>query len=113
MPLRGAGDWVRTLLQGGDDPEGRGWEIGLMVSGRWGEEDGQVVTAGDLLTIITVFSARMYGKRSQEFRKKIGQAMNEMGGEGTGQGHQDDPDRDSQGGPSVQEGGVGEDQGHL
>ncbi|ADG07790.1 IS607 family transposase [Kyrpidia tusciae] len=67
----------------------------------------------DLLTIITVFSARMYGKRSQEFRKKIGQAMKEMGGEGTGHGHQDDPDRDSQGGPSVQEGGPGEDQGHL
>ncbi|ATY85539.1 hypothetical protein CVV65_11895 [Kyrpidia spormannii] len=30
MPIRGAGDWVRTLLQGGDDPEGRGWEIGLI-----------------------------------------------------------------------------------
>ncbi|MBE3551722.1 MAG: hypothetical protein IMX06_02510 [Kyrpidia tusciae] len=32
MSLRGAGDWVRTLLQG-DDPEGRGWEIGLIECG--------------------------------------------------------------------------------
>jgi len=67
----------------------------------------------DLLAIITVFSARMYGKRSQEFRKKVQKAMNEMGGEGAGRGHQDDPGRDSQGGQPAQDGGAGEDQGHL
>ncbi|HHY68552.1 MAG TPA: IS607 family transposase [Alicyclobacillus sp.] len=67
----------------------------------------------DLLTIITVFSARMYGKRSQEFRKKVGQAMKEMGGEDAGRGHQNDPDRNSQGGQPAQDGGAGADQGNL
>lgn len=45
----------------------------------------------DLLTIITVFSARLYGKRSQEFREKTKKLMVEMnGGETNGDGHKDD-----------------------
>ena len=45
----------------------------------------------DLLMIITVFSARLYGKRSQEFRQKTHKLMTEMKeGESPGDGHQDD-----------------------
>ncbi len=45
----------------------------------------------DLLTIITVFSARLYGKRSQEFREKTKKLMTEMnGGEANGDGHEND-----------------------
>ena len=45
----------------------------------------------DLLTIITVFSARLYGKRSQEFRQKAKNLVAEMKeGESPGNGHQDD-----------------------
>ncbi|MHB1612071.1 MAG: recombinase family protein, partial [Sulfobacillus sp.] len=44
----------------------------------------------DLLTIITVFSARLYGKRSQEFRQKTKKLMVEMKeGESSGDGHED------------------------
>ncbi len=45
----------------------------------------------DLLTIVTVFSARLYGKRSQEFRQRTKKLMDEMdGGENHGDAHQDD-----------------------
>ncbi|WP_053961128.1 IS607 family transposase [Sulfobacillus thermosulfidooxidans] len=44
----------------------------------------------DLLTIITVFSARLYGKRSQEFRQKTQHLVNAMKeGEPHGDGHED------------------------
>ncbi len=44
----------------------------------------------DLLMIITVFSARLYGKRSQEFRQKTKKLMVEMKeGESSGDGHED------------------------
>lgn len=44
----------------------------------------------DLLTIITVFSARLYGKRAQEFRQKTKKLMTEMKeGESYGDGHED------------------------
>ena len=44
----------------------------------------------DLLTIITAFSARLYGKRSQEFRQKAKTLMIEMKeGEAYGDGHED------------------------
>ena len=44
----------------------------------------------DLLTMITVFSARLYGKRSQEFRQKTKKLMTEMKeGESYGDGHED------------------------
>ncbi|WP_197648376.1 recombinase family protein [Sulfobacillus thermosulfidooxidans] len=44
----------------------------------------------DLLTIITVFSARLYGKRSQEFRQKTKHLVNAMKeGEPHGDGHED------------------------
>jgi predicted site-specific integrase-resolvase len=43
----------------------------------------------DLITIITVFSARLYGKRAQEFREKTKKLMTEMnGGEANGDGHE-------------------------
>jgi len=49
----------------------------------------------DLLTIVTVFSVRMYGKRLQEFWQKEKQLMNDMeGGDGRGIHHQNDQDRD-------------------
>lgn len=38
----------------------------------------------NLLTIITVFSARMYGKRSPLFRQQVQKSMEEMGGEQNG-----------------------------
>ena len=45
----------------------------------------------DLLTIVTVFSARLYGKRSQEFRQRTKKLMDEMdGGENHGDAHQND-----------------------
>ncbi|PSR24501.1 MAG: DNA-binding protein, partial [Sulfobacillus benefaciens] len=44
----------------------------------------------DFLTMITVFSARLYGKRSQEFRQKTKKLMVEMKeGESSGDGHED------------------------
>ncbi|MCL4319099.1 MAG: IS607 family transposase, partial [Firmicutes bacterium] len=44
----------------------------------------------DLRTMITVFSARRYGKRSQEFRQKTQKLMIEMKeGESYGDGHED------------------------
>ncbi len=47
--------------------------------------------ADDLLTIITVFSARLYGKRPQEFRQKAQNIMAEMTErEPHGPGHEDD-----------------------
>jgi putative resolvase len=43
----------------------------------------------DLITIITVFSARLYGQRAQEFREKTKKLMTEMnGGEANGDGHE-------------------------
>lgn len=44
----------------------------------------------DLLTIVTVFSARLYGKRSQEFRQKAKKLMDVMEeGDVDGDGHKD------------------------
>ncbi|MCL4318777.1 MAG: IS607 family transposase [Firmicutes bacterium] len=43
-------------------------------------KSSQEELVNDLLTIITVFSARLYGKRSQEFRQKAKQLINEMEG---------------------------------
>lgn len=46
----------------------------------------------DLLTIITVFSARLYGKRSQAFRQKTKTLMLAMKeGESYGDGHENPP----------------------
>lgn len=45
----------------------------------------------DLLTIVTVFSVRLYGKRSQEFRHKTKKLLDETNeGENHGDRHQDD-----------------------
>ena len=45
----------------------------------------------DLLTIVTVFSARLYGARSHEFRHQTQKIMEAMtGGESGGHGHQND-----------------------
>jgi predicted site-specific integrase-resolvase len=55
----------------------------------------------DLLTILTVFSAPDVRIRSQEFRRKVRDAMKEMGGEEPGSGHQDGTGRNSQGGQPV------------
>ena len=65
------------------------------VTHKTGSKSSREELVQDLLIIVTVFLARMYGKRSQEFRQKAKQLMNDMeGGNGRGFDHQNDQDRD-------------------
>ena len=57
-------------------------------------KSSQEELVNDLLTIVTVFSARLYGKRSQEFRQKTKQLIDEMeGGEAHGNAGENGEDR--------------------
>lgn len=54
-------------------------------------KSSQAELVDDLLSIITVFSARMYGKRSQEFKQKVKKAVSEMGGVKNSECNQNSP----------------------
>lgn len=57
-------------------------------------KSSQEELVNDLLTIVTMFSARLYGKRSQEFREKAKQLIDEMeGGKAHGDGGENGEDR--------------------
>jgi predicted site-specific integrase-resolvase len=42
----------------------------------------------DMLAIVTCFSAKLYGQRSQQFKKKIVQALKEVENGGSDKNHQ-------------------------
>ncbi len=66
-------------------------EVAVEVTHKTEPKSSQEELVQDLLTIVTVFSTRLYGKRAQEFRQRTKKLMDEMDGdENHGEAHQDD-----------------------
>lgn len=71
------------------------YDITVISTQKTEPKSSQAELVDDLLSIITVFSAGMYGKRSQEFKQKVKKIISEMGGDQNGICNQDSPDRHS------------------
>jgi len=52
-------------------------------------KDATTELVEDMLAIVTCFSAKLYGQRSQQFRRKVEQALKEVSHVGSDKNHQD------------------------